>query len=260
MAERRPAYDESERERIRRSLLRYKEQHQAGVPTLQLRIAEAIGDQNPDRVPIKSLQRFLAASHRTDDALVHHCAIFLTKVAPPPAEERLADMLGQFLMEETALDAPCSTFIGTYHGRFRTERVTSLKDRYEHAYSVLSLRDSGQPHYLIAEELVFNWDRAQREVYKHPDIFRTATEPLPARYSGIFMRYVGGDPPVTSYLLLLRNYVHMQQYLLSTSGRTPPYTVAGTGHEPPLRRMFIAPHWTSDFYIEFSPAPVEAQA
>lgn len=116
MASQRPAYDEKERERIRRALLRYKQQHRVGVPSLQLRIAEATGDPNPDRIPLKSLQRFLAATHRTDDALVHHCAGFLLKVAPPPAEEGLGRALAKFL---NAPEAGVSSLAGRYRARVR---------------------------------------------------------------------------------------------------------------------------------------------
>ncbi len=117
VTERRPAYDDSERERIRRLLLRYKDDHSVGVPTLQLRIAESIGDANPDRVPLKSLQRFIAATHRTDDALVDHCMNFLMSVAPPPAEDDLANALKTFLGADLTEVGDCSHLAGHYHGR-----------------------------------------------------------------------------------------------------------------------------------------------
>ncbi len=100
----RPAYDDKERGQIRAALKSYGQQHKVGVPTLQLRIAEAIGDENPDRVPLKSLQRFLAGTHRTDDALVDHCARFLAMVAPPDLDDVAGKALGSFFTSGAVID------------------------------------------------------------------------------------------------------------------------------------------------------------
>lgn len=67
--ERKTAFDAAERARIRAALLRYMEEHRIGVPTLQVRIAKASG-RSPDLIPLKTLQRFLADSHRTNDAFL----------------------------------------------------------------------------------------------------------------------------------------------------------------------------------------------
>jgi hypothetical protein len=63
------AFDAGERSRIRSALLRYMEEHRIGVPTLQGRIAQA-SDRSPDLIPLKTLQRFLADTHRTNDAFL----------------------------------------------------------------------------------------------------------------------------------------------------------------------------------------------
>jgi hypothetical protein len=91
----RPAYDQQERERVRRSLRRYMEEHRIGTPTLQLRIIEA--DARQRELPLSTLQRFITGSHRTSDAYVDMCRRFLESVG---VEGETADfaavMAGQF--------------------------------------------------------------------------------------------------------------------------------------------------------------------
>ena len=116
---RRPAFDEDSRERIRRALISYKDAHGVGVPTMQLRIAEALGDPDPDRIPLKSLQRFLAGTHRTDDTLVANFASFLSKVAPPPAEEELGLALSKFLPFLSRDEEALAGFAGSYRSFIR---------------------------------------------------------------------------------------------------------------------------------------------
>ncbi|MBN8913091.1 MAG: hypothetical protein J0H65_13765 [Rhizobiales bacterium] len=66
---RKTAFDAPERARMRAALLRYMEEHRIGVPTLQGRIAQASG-RSTELIPLKTLQRFLADSHRTNDAFL----------------------------------------------------------------------------------------------------------------------------------------------------------------------------------------------
>lgn len=69
-------FDEEERDRIRRALLRYMQDNRIGVPTLQRAIAESHGIV-VDRIPQKSLQRFLGNTHRSNDMLVRFCRDFV---------------------------------------------------------------------------------------------------------------------------------------------------------------------------------------
>lgn len=69
-------FDAAERDRIRRALLCYMEENRIGVPTLQRLVAEA-NDIILDRVPLKTLQRFLADTHRVNDMMVRFCRDFL---------------------------------------------------------------------------------------------------------------------------------------------------------------------------------------
>lgn len=87
------AYDEQERERIRTALKRYKELHGIGDVKLRKQIETAV----KLSVQLKTLQRFLAGKHRTDDVPVHRFRLFLQKVAPPPPADELAKAFSRFL-------------------------------------------------------------------------------------------------------------------------------------------------------------------
>lgn len=261
MTERRPAYDDSERERIRRLLLRYKDDHGVGVPTLQLRIAEAIGDANPDRVPLKSLQRFIAATHRTDDALVDHCMNFLMSVAPPPAEEGLASALRAFLGADLTEGDDCAHLAGRYHGRFLTAEADRFAEDGKFAYANLTLTDRGQG-YLEAEEAEFNFGRDPHPLYQRPDAFPASfAEHERHLYRGIALPYVSGFSRQQTYVLMLRNYLHARWYIL----RPAPVQAArleGDALEPPLYTSLMAespegksyplPVWERTFRVEFT--------
>ncbi|WP_065331625.1 hypothetical protein [Tritonibacter mobilis] len=252
MAEQRPAYDEQARDRIRSALLRYKDDHRVGVPTLQLRIAEIIDNGNPDRVPLKSLQRFLAATHRTDDALVDHCKRFLMQVAPPPTEESLADNLLHFFGAERLPDDDITRYAAHYHGYCRSERAEG--EAFKTAQSVLRLKEGGKPHFLFAEEIVFNGERDDHPAFEHPQIFRTAINPSLVRYNGLAFPYVAAGSGALHFLLLLRNYLHMRSYQLRPTGKGMPPVLRGSGIEPPFFSILTGSHnWTSDFYAEFRP-------
>ena len=73
--DRKTRFDLAERERIRSALQRYMEAHAIGVPTLQVRIADAAG-RSQDLIPLKTLQRFLAGATRTNDAFLVPCHQF----------------------------------------------------------------------------------------------------------------------------------------------------------------------------------------
>jgi hypothetical protein len=73
----RARFDMAERARIRTAMLRYMETHRIGVPALQARISEAV-NRPVDLIPLKTLQRFLAASTRTNDAFLVPCHQFVS--------------------------------------------------------------------------------------------------------------------------------------------------------------------------------------
>jgi hypothetical protein len=61
-------FDRTTRDSVRRKINQYMTDHGIGVPKLALRIAEA-NPRKPD-IPVKTLQRFLAGRHRTNDMYV----------------------------------------------------------------------------------------------------------------------------------------------------------------------------------------------
>lgn len=266
MAQRRPAYNETERERIRRGMLRYKDQHEVGVPTLQLRIAEAMGD-SPDRVPLKSLQRFLAATHRTDDALVGHCAGFLSKVAPPPAEDELGAALAAFLGPDAQ---DLRRFAGVYRSGlrpFRQQAAPPARARpmvvttgqiglgrlaavqapaFEMPWSTLTLEQAAHEGFLRAIETVF---APQAE-----DAGTAGEDPPPERKSwlgntGIFVPCGG-----SGYLLMVRSYIDARFYFLtavSEDGAAFHGTMMTGDGLLPLPALRAPDVWRPDFEVRF---------
>lgn len=237
MSEQRPAYDEKQRDRIRRALQQYKDHHGVGAPTLQRRIAEAIGDENPDRIPIKSLQRFLAGTHRTDDAVVDHCERFLQSVAPPPPEEQLLESLIEFWAGAADVDYDYDPFCDVYYAFAKTGHPAGGTVSWT-PYSVLTLESSGRTRYLEASERIINPDRSPDLQKFGVEIFRA--EPLhdELRYSGILVHYEGA-----SNILLMRNYFHTRFSLLtkgSKYGNPEAIDFFGAAIEPLYP---IAPHY-----------------
>lgn len=235
MPEMRPAYDERARERIRRALHGYKEQHAIGVPALQLRIAEAIGD-GPDRIPIKSLQRFLAGTHRTEDALVHHCTEFLSAVAPPPVEEELGMALARFMPVAPDTEEQVQNFSGTYQTHIRQVKpgpaqavpgsrgvVVDIKQRTEPGFSipwsVLTLQADPELKFLRTSESRFILDQD--------------AEPPANPASGAFTAYSGIFVPCGNkeYLILARSFLDVQLYFLSKNSEQP-FILQGVAFKP----------------------------
>jgi hypothetical protein len=64
-AESEEAFDAKTRERIRLRILHYKKEHRLGVGRLAKRIVLALP--NEPKIPVKTLQRFLAGIIRTND-------------------------------------------------------------------------------------------------------------------------------------------------------------------------------------------------
>lgn len=89
-------FDQADRDRIRRALLRYCQEHAFGVPTLQKEIATA-NDLSLDRVPLKTLQRFLGNTHRSNEAMVRFCDRFVGSVSDTDPIAALGEQLSAFL-------------------------------------------------------------------------------------------------------------------------------------------------------------------
>ena len=97
---------------MRSSLLRYMEAHRIGVPTLAGAYCAMRQDRSQDLIPLKTLQRFLAGTTRTNDAFLIPCHQFASSLPDygGPKEvtpDELARALGWFL--NAAAQAPSST-------------------------------------------------------------------------------------------------------------------------------------------------------
>jgi len=110
----REAFDQKERARIRRSLRRYMEEHRVGTPTLQRRIEEA--DARRRELPLSTLQRFVAGTHRTSDSYVDMCARFLEGVGVSAAAENIGEALAGYFGDKDRQQARtrAAVFAGAY--------------------------------------------------------------------------------------------------------------------------------------------------
>lgn len=89
------AFSQDDRAGLRATLLAYMQEHRIGVPTLQVRIAQAAG-REPHLLPLKTLQRFLADTSRTNDALLALCFQFAETLKPKPGSEDFAEAAAAF--------------------------------------------------------------------------------------------------------------------------------------------------------------------
>ena len=111
----------AERDRMRAAILRYMEEQKIGVPTLRERIAKATGrtrnvpsGKDPYTIDLKTLQRFLNNTHRTNDAFFVPLAQWL-KDLPPPTDEvgAFADSAVRFFDSAIRSRREAGLFLGT---------------------------------------------------------------------------------------------------------------------------------------------------
>lgn len=205
---------------------RYKQAHGIGDMKLQKKIAEALGDSRRERVPLKTLQRFLADQHRTDDVFIHHCVVFLSKVAPPPAEEELGAGLAKFL---NVAEGSLREFAGTYRsvirpleqpasqvgaggaglilGRLLTGRFASVTARNPAplpptAWSRFTLEERPHGGFLYVRELLL--EPGQPEPSVPP-----AEEKSWLGNTGVFVPCSANE-----YLIMVRSFIDVRLYLL----------------------------------------------
>jgi hypothetical protein len=149
---RRPEFDEQARDRIRRGLRRYMEAHRIGTPTLLTRIMEADAPRFRE-LPLSTLQRFLADSHRTLDPYVDMCGQFLKSQEKSPARE-FGEAFLSFAGREPDLE--------TADGLSLSGRLDSLAAAWESyagdsntPYSEIAFTKEAGRSFLFAEEAVF---------------------------------------------------------------------------------------------------------
>jgi hypothetical protein len=215
-------FDLADRDRVRRALLRYMEDHRIGVPTLQKLIAEA-NDLALDHLPLKTLQRFLAASHRSNDIIVRFCHRF---AAALPDDDPLADLgeaVAAFISRRRdgeGLQPPPADMIGTFTGR--TEPAQSgfavTPEGYDHwvPFSTLTVTAMPARPFAAVSEFVTNWRRATVD----------ATAPSRRSYEGVLFHPAGAS------CALMRNVLTgtLRLYWLGAVADEP-FRFAGYGHE-----------------------------
>lgn len=184
-------FDQASRDRIRRVLLRYMEQHGIGVPKLRERIAVANGFDPIDIVDQKTLQRFLADSHRTRDEFVGYCQAFTEMNSDDaPLEEfgeAIVAFLGVRLTDGGTFRPIPAEWTGTFRGRARRapDAGTNLRLSLGEADDWVSFSEiviEVPPHRLFAivRETVHNWTR------RPPVPSETGGETIPRRvYEGV---------------------------------------------------------------------------
>ena len=158
-------FDETERDRIRRALLRYMEENRIGVPTLQRLVADA-NDIVVDRVPLKTLQRFLGDTHRSNDAMVRFCQKLVADTLADDPLDRLGEQLAAFhatpVPEGEAALGPSLTLeqcAGTFDGigPVRAQGLVLLDQNNATNVSALTLTVLAGARFARAAETVTNW-------------------------------------------------------------------------------------------------------
>lgn len=146
----RDAYDLKERARIRRSLRRYMEEHRIGTPTLQLRIMKA--DARGRELPLSTLQRFIAGSHRTSDAYVDMCRRFLESAGMAGETVDLAEALAAHFGDEDSEQARARA--AAFADLYRIEATPWDAERSGNAPYAIARFDQvpGKPYLKVAEE------------------------------------------------------------------------------------------------------------
>jgi len=157
-------FDQADRNRIRRCLLRYMEENRIGVPTLQKLIAEA-NDLTLDRLPLKTLQRFLADTHRSNDIMVRFCHRFAAGLA----DDNPLDSFGEALIAFWGVNAGNAEWqalapdmFGAFEGRAE-EAITGLRMEQTSwvPFSALTVEPVPAQPYARAAETITNWNRAK---------------------------------------------------------------------------------------------------
>jgi hypothetical protein len=149
-------FDEHARDRIRRGLLRYMEQHRIGTPRLRERIMKA--DKRARELPLSNLQRFLAGTHRTFDTYVGMCRAFLEaegKSLTPAFGEALALFLRRPEPTlETDGERSGEQALGDLVDKFETRITASSPDVTGAPYSELTFMPGTDKSFVLVDEVV----------------------------------------------------------------------------------------------------------
>lgn len=112
--------DNEERERIREALKRYKEAYGVGDPALAEHMGYLLDPQDRRYLKWKSLQRFLAGKHHTEDETVWRYKKFLQRVPPTDFAEQAGTLIAaKMLYPVNIKDKPVSAYQGRYDMHLR---------------------------------------------------------------------------------------------------------------------------------------------
>jgi hypothetical protein len=196
-------FDQADRDRIRRALMRYMQEHAIGVPTLQKEIAAA-NDLSLDRVPLKTLQRFLGNTHRSNEAMVRFCDRFIAATSDANPIDALGEQIAAFLGVWRDRHG-CRPVPPELAGSFRVKtKVTAAmgvrlwnparQQSEKVPYSELEIALLPGRAFALVRETVANWTRQEIEP-PSPD-----AETVPRRsYEGVVIH------PNGAFFALLRN-------------------------------------------------------
>lgn len=221
-------FDLADRDSIRRALLRYMQQRAIGVPTLQKEIAAA-NDLPLDRVPLKTLQRFLGDTHRSNDALIRFCAQFVAALPDSDPLAAFGEQMAAFLgVWRDGHDCrPVSPEIaGVYAGRARRAAEPGGGMRVYRGdaedwvpYSTVNIDLMPSHPFAVVRETISNWDRRPPAV--------TGAETTPRRaYEGIAIHPSGSIFVVMRSVLTGTPRVYWLDW-------TADSRLGGYGHEAP---------------------------
>jgi hypothetical protein len=217
-------FDQADRDRIRCALLRYMEDNRIGVPTLQKLIAEA-NDLALDRLPLKTLQRFLGDTHRSNDIMVRFCHRFAETLPEDDPLASFGEAVAAFAgapLDGTGWWPLPGDMTGKFEGRAEPTQsgMAFSPDGFDHwvAFSTLTVTTLPSRPFAAVSESVTNWNR------------RTAGDPAASAarrsYEGVLFH------PAGAYCCLMRNVLTgtLRLYWLGPiSGE--PFPFAGHGHE-----------------------------
>lgn len=167
--ERKTAFDAGERAHIRAALLRYMGEHRIGVPTLQGRIAQASG-RSPDLIPLKTLQRFLADTHRTNDAFLIPVHQFSRDLPVRSIIDELGSAVSGFFSQSSEQgdarhEARAGLDLAGAYDILAAQVVKpdpasglrmEIRSGYKIPYGRMQFAPGHGGHYLTAQEVIFN--------------------------------------------------------------------------------------------------------
>lgn len=127
-------FDESERLRLRQAVRTYAREHGIGTGKLCVRIAQATA-RDPALIPVKTMQRFLADAHRTEDWFLVPVAAFCAAIGSEDAQDAFGRAAASFFTPRIP-----AAGIGTVRGSFivwgtgRTGKGMRLYDQTKDGY------------------------------------------------------------------------------------------------------------------------------